>query len=114
MSGRPIWLGPSDARLAPACEPTSFRFAPLTTPISIWSYARVMNFANDDTNGIFPDADSPTATDTMFCSAIRHSRNRLPSCGSRAKCSANVEFDTSPSSATTRSFRRPSSCSAIP
>ena len=56
-SGSDICEGPSEASEMPACEPTIFRFAPEFIAISIWSYARLTNFANVEQNGIFPPAD---------------------------------------------------------
>ena len=87
-------------------------FARVICAISTWSYARDANFANVLTKGIMPAAAMPTAVETMFCSAILHSTKRS---GYRlAKSSENVEFRTSPSSATIRSSAPPSANSAAP
>ena len=74
-SGNDIWLGPSAAKVTPACDPVTLKLAPEMIAISTWSYARVTNFANVEQNGIFPAAASPAAAEIMFCSAMRHSKN---------------------------------------
>jgi len=80
-----IWLGPSEARLMPAWEPTILRFAPELIAISIWSYARLTNRAKVEQNGILPPAERPAATENMFCSAILHSKKRGARAGSLRK-----------------------------
>ena len=42
----------------------------------IWSKARVKNAAKVETNGILPRRASPSATPTMFCSAMNISKKR--------------------------------------
>src|SRR5205814_9202113 len=74
-SGSDIWLGPSAASVMPACDPVILMLAPELIAIPIWSYPRSKNFANVEQNGIFPDEAQPAATEIIFCSAIRHSRN---------------------------------------
>ena len=63
-------------------------------------------------NGIFPAAAAPAATEIMFCSAMRHSRN----CSGNffANHSAWVEFFTSASRPTMRLSAAPSATSAAP
>ena len=76
------------------------------------SYERLMNAAKVDANGFQPSTCIPTAAATICCSAMNISKNRsgcaLP------KISAYVEFETSPSSATTRPSSPPSAASASP
>jgi hypothetical protein len=98
----------------PECDPTTLRFAPEFIAISIWSYARVTNFANVEQNGTLPAAENPAPTEIMFCSAILHSTNRGASSASFANVSANVELLTSASSTTTSGFVSPSARSASP
>ena len=62
--------------------------------------ARVKNVAKVEANGTLPRVLKPTATATMFCSAMKHSVERS---GNFLKnLSANVEFFVSPSTATMR------------
>ena len=70
------------------------------------------NAANVETNGSFPRVLNPTPTPTMFCSAIKHSKNR--SGNTFINVSENVEFFVSPSSATTLGSTRPNRASALP
>ena len=71
-----------------------------------------MNAANVDANGFQPITCMPTAAATICCSAMYISKNRS-GCASR-KISAYVEFETSPSSATTSARSPPSAASASP
>src|SRR3954465_5099318 len=87
-------------------------FAPEMIAISSWSYARSMNLAKVEQNGIFPAAAAPAATEIMFCSAILHSRY----CAGHflANHSACVEFFTSQSRPMMRLSAAPSATSAAP
>src|SRR5215510_12608039 len=71
-----------------------------------------MNAANVDANGFHPRTWIPTAAAIICCSAMYISKYRS-GCASR-KISANVEFETSPSSATTSPRPSPSALSASP
>jgi hypothetical protein len=75
------------------------------------SYARLMNAANDDANGFHASTCMPTAAATICCSAMYISKYR--SGCALAKISAYVEFETSPSSATTRGSSEPSAARRI-
>ncbi len=73
-SASAIWLGPSEARVAPAWVPTSLSPAPPMTAISIWSKARSRKRPKVLANGILPPLARPAAAETMFCSAMRASK----------------------------------------
>ena len=89
-------------------------FEPEFMAISIWSYARFMNLAKVEQNGILPAALIPAPTETMFCSAILHSTNRDSRSASFLNVSEKVEFETSASSTTTSVLIAPSARSATP
>ena len=76
------------------------------------SYARERNAANVEANGFQPTICMPTAAATICCSAMYISKY-LSGCAF-AKISAKVEFETSPSSATTSPRAAPSAASASP
>jgi hypothetical protein len=80
-------------------RPDELRFGCEYWLIRIWSKARVKKAANVETNGVFPRNDRPSATSTMFCSAMNISKKRAGV--SAANTSAIVELLTSPSRLTT-------------
>src|SRR5205814_8030989 len=73
-SVRDIWEGPSAARVMPMWVPTNLRLAPPMMAISTWSKAREKNLLKVEMKGILPPEERPAPTETMFCSAMRHSR----------------------------------------
>ena len=98
-SSSAICDGPSSPIDTPACEPHNARFARLIAAIRTKSYARVRNAPKVAANGRFPSACRPTAAPSMSCSPMYISKNR--SGATFWKSSVWVEFETSPSSATT-------------
>jgi hypothetical protein len=112
MSSRPICEGPSSPIETPAWEPQSDIVARLTAAMRTKSYARDRKAAKVEANGRQPTRWSPTAAATICCSAMYISKYR--SGNALANSSANVEFDTSPSRATTSDRAAPSAASASP
>ena len=112
MSSSAICEGPSSPIDTPACDPLRENVARLIAAMRTKSYAREMNAANVDANGRHPTAWSPTAAAASCCSAMYISKYR--SGCAFAKISVNVEFDTSPSRATTSGRALPSAASASP
>ena len=112
MSSSAICDGPSSPIDTPACEPQSLIVAREIAAMRTKSYARERNAANVEANGFQPSTCIPTAAATNCCSAMYISKKRsgcaLP------KISAYVEFETSPSSATTLPSAAPSAASASP
>ena len=111
-SSSAICEGPSSPIEIPAWDPERQNVAREIAAIRMKSYAREWKAANDDANTRRPRAWSPTAAAAICCSAMYISKNR--SGWAALKISANVEFETSPSTATTSPRAAPTAAIASP
>src|SRR3989339_798567 len=98
ISSSPICDEPYSPMETPQCEPTNLILELEYWLIRIWSWAREKNAEKVETKGIFPRADRPMATPTIFCSAINISKNLFGNAS--LNVAAPVELLTSASSAT--------------
>ena len=111
-SSSAICDGPSSPIETPACEPESLMFAREMAAMRTKSYERDWKAAKVEANGFQPRTCMPTAAATSCCSAMNISKKR--SGWALPKISAYVEFETSPSSATTSPCAAPTAASASP